>query len=59
MSDKKLIAIEIDGKRYEREIPDYLFSISEFSELFREAGLIEDDETLYSLDSTQAYMLDR
>jgi len=59
MSNKRLIAIEIDGERYEREVPDFLFSFDEFSELFREAGLIEDDETLYSLDSTQAYMLDR
>ena len=59
MDDKRLIAIEIDGERYEREVPDFLLSLDEFSQLFREAGLIEDDETLYSLDSTQAYMLDR
>ena len=58
MDDKRLIAIEIDGERYEREVPAFLFSLEDFSELFREAGLIEDDETLYSLDSTQEAMLD-
>lgn len=57
-NNQQLIAIEVNGVRYERVIDTDWVTLSEFDELFREAGYIEEDETLRGLDSTQEYMLD-
>lgn len=59
MSKKQsIIAIEVNGVRYERVIDTDWVTLSEFDELFCEAGYIEEGDTLRGLDSTQQYMLD-
>ncbi len=53
------IAIEINGQRYEKEYEHLFVMPNHFDELFIDAGIIDEEETLRAVTSAQEYMLDR
>lgn len=53
------IAIEINGERYEKKYESIAVMADHFSDLFCEAGIIDENQSLRGVDSAQEYMLDR